>query len=74
MAPPQTAYLMTVNRNDQTIALKGSGLTDEEALDMIRRQWARLSDHLHHAPACPANHYEGARAPTGPCNCGAKEL
>lgn len=56
------------------IALIGEGETDVVALDMIRAQYAELTDHYHHAPACPANHYEGTRAPTGPCSCGAVEM
>lgn len=31
----------------------------------------RLDD-LHHAPACPANHYHRMRLPTAPCQCGAE--
>lgn len=53
------------------LAFKGEGRTDQEALDQIRAAWAEYSDKLHHAPACPANHYHGKRAPTGRCNCGA---
>ena len=30
-----------------------------------------LLDELHHAPACPANHYHKQRLPTGRCTCGA---
>lgn len=28
-------------------------------------------DNLHHAPACPANHFHQMRLPTGRCSCGA---
>jgi len=28
-------------------------------------------DGLHHAPACPANHFHQMRLPTGRCTCGA---
>jgi hypothetical protein len=55
-------------------ALIGEGETDEEALNKIRAQYAEIVDKLHHAPMCPANHYHGRRAPTGPCSCGAVEL
>lgn len=68
---PHTFWLMTAKHGDHTIALKGEGLTDTEALDQIRAKWAELTDKLHHAPMCPANHFHGQRAPTGPCTCGA---
>lgn len=55
----------------KTIAFKGEGKTDQEALDRIRAQWAEYSDKSHHAPMCPANHYHGQRAPTYRCTCGA---
>ena len=58
-------------RDYRTIAFKGEGETDEEALDLIRAAWANYSDKLHHAPLCPANHYHGKRAPTYRCTCGA---
>lgn len=57
----------------ETIAFRGEGKTDQEALDRIRAQWALYSDKLHHAPMCPANHYHGQRAPTYRCTCGAVE-
>lgn len=68
-----TFWLMTCERDGQLIAFKGEGKTDQEALDLIRAAWAKATDKLHHAPVCPANHYCGQRAPTGPCNCGAME-
>ena len=75
-----TFWLMTYNipspvlySGMKTIAFKGEGRTDEEALDMIRAAWAEYSDKLHHAPMCPANHYHGQRAPTYKCTCGALE-
>jgi hypothetical protein len=57
----------------KTLAFRGEGRTDEEALDAIRVAWALYSDKLHHAPMCPANHYHGQRAPTYQCTCGAVE-
>lgn len=67
-----TFWLMTYKvSGGNTLAFKGEGATDQEALDQIRAAWAEYSDKLHHAPACPANHYHGKRAPTGRCNCGA---
>ena len=57
--------------NPAVRAFKGEGKTDEEALDQIRASFAEATDTLHHAPLCPANHYHGKRAPTGPCSCGA---
>jgi len=57
----------------QSMAFKGQGKTDQEALDLIRAQYANQVDDYHHAPLCPANHYHGARAPTGKCTCGAVE-
>ena len=66
-----TFWLMTFQKYDMTVALKGEGETDGEALDKIRARYAELTDHLHHAPMCPANHYHGQRAPSGPCSCGA---
>jgi hypothetical protein len=69
-----TFWLFTVEHEGRTIALVGEALTDEEALDKIRAQWAKLTDRLHHAPLCPANHYHGARAPTGGCSCGAAAM
>ena len=69
-----TFWLMTAEHNGQTIALKGEGKTDEEALDLIRAAWAKLTDKLHHAPMCPANHYHGQRAPTYRCTCGATDV
>lgn len=56
------------------IALIGEGKTDEEALDKIRAQLAEITDTLHHGFRCPANHYHGTRAPTGPCSCGAEKM
>jgi hypothetical protein len=70
---PHTFWLMTYLDGQKTIALKGEGMSDEAALDLIRAQWAKLSDDHHHAPRCPANHYHGQRAPTGACSCGAVE-
>lgn len=70
---PHTFWLLTIVRDGKIFGFKGEGETDQEALDFIRAKWAEFSDSLHHAPACPANHYSGQRAPTGPCNCGAKE-
>jgi hypothetical protein len=67
---PYTFWLMTGKHGEHTIALKGEGASDEEALDLIRAEWAKLTDHLHHAPFCPANHYHGKRAPTYGCTCG----
>ena len=55
----------------QCVAFQGEGETDQEALDQIRAKYAKYSDKLHHAPMCPANHYEGMRAPTYSCTCGA---
>lgn len=66
-----TFWLMTFVEGERTIALKGEGETDYEALDKIRMQLAEIMDKSHHAPLCPANHYHGMRAPTGPCSCGA---
>jgi hypothetical protein len=66
-----TFWLLTKKIGELTVALKGEGATDWEALDSIRAQNARLTDDHHHAPLCPANHYHGARAPTGQCSCGA---
>jgi phosphotransferase system HPr-like phosphotransfer protein len=66
-----TFWLFTAEHQGQVIALKGEGESDEEALDAVRAQWAKLTDKLHHAPMCPANHYHGKRAPTGGCTCGA---
>jgi hypothetical protein len=60
-------------REPKTLAFKGEGETDQEALDQIRAAWANYSDKLHHAPMCPANHYHGQRAPTYRCTCGAAE-
>lgn len=68
---PHTFWLMTIYHGGRTIALKGEAVSDEKALDKIRAQWAGLSDKHHHAPMCPANHYCGTCAPTGPCSCGA---
>lgn len=31
-------------------------------------------DELHHAPACPANHYHHMRLPIGGCTCGAQRM
>lgn len=59
---------------NRLIALIGEGKTDAEALDKIRAQLAEMTDTLHHAPLCPANHYHGKRAPTGPCTCGAAKM
>lgn len=70
---PRTFWLMTAVHKGQMIALKGEGKSDEEALDLIRGQWANLTDDHHHAPMCPANHYHGQRAPVGRCSCGAVE-
>ena len=58
---------------EAAIAFKGEGTTDQEALDQIRAEFANLTDDWHHAPLCPANHYHGKRAPTGPCSCGATD-
>jgi hypothetical protein len=55
-------------------AFKGEGKTDGDALDQVRAAYAKATDNLHHAPRCPANHYHGMRAPTGPCTCGAVQL
>lgn len=30
-------------------------------------------DDLHHAPRCPANHFNNTRLPTAPCTCGAQK-
>lgn len=68
-----TFWLMTITEGEITLAFKGEGKTDQEALDLIRAAWAKHSDHLHHAPLCPANHYHGKRAPTYHCTCGAAE-
>lgn len=70
-----TFWLMTFEGKDKkVIAYKGEGKSDTEALDQIRARFANDHDRLHHAPLCPANHYHGSRAPTGECNCGAKEV
>ncbi|ACL59098.1 hypothetical protein [Methylobacterium nodulans] len=55
-------------------SFKGEGATDAEALDQIRAEFAAVTDNHKHAPLCPANHFHGARAPTGPCTCGAVQL
>ena len=68
---PHTFWLMTVERDGLTLAFKGEGETDQDALDQIRAAWAKLTDKRHHAPMCPANHYHGQRAPTYDCTCGA---
>lgn len=70
---PMTFWLMTFEDpgHGRTLAFKGEGATDEEALDEIRRRFANATDHHHHAPMCPANHYHGQRAPTDDCTCGA---
>lgn len=67
-----TFWLMTAPLGGQVVAFKGEGATDEDALDQIRAAWAAVTDKLHHAPRCPANHYHGGRAPTGRCSCGAE--
>ena len=67
-----TFWLMTIERDGQLLAFKGEGKTDQEALDLIRAAWAKLTDKRHHAPMCPANHYHGMKAPTYTCTCGAK--
>ncbi len=54
--------------------IRAEGKTDAEALDIVRAEYAQMTDDLHHAPMCPANHYHGKRAPTGPCSCGAARL
>lgn len=55
-------------------SFKGEGETDAEALDKVRAAFAAVTDNHHHAPMCPANHYHGMRAPTGPCTCGAVRM
>ena len=35
--------------------------------------WKKGCDNLHHAPACPANHYHFKQRPFGPCTCGARK-
>lgn len=35
------------------------------------REGLFVLDDLHHAPACPANHWHKKRLPTGRCTCGA---
>lgn len=69
--PRYTFWLFTAEHEGRTIALKGEGPTDEDALDAVRAEWAKLTDKAHHAPMCPANHYHGKRAPTYRCTCGA---
>lgn len=74
-----TFWLLTIplgNQHGHAIvrAFKGEGKTDAEALDQIRGRFAEATDDLHHAPACPANHYHGMRAPTGECTCGANRM
>lgn len=39
--------------------------------DMIRKK--QVVDDLHHAPACPANHYHKQRLVFQPCTCGANK-
>lgn len=51
--------------------------TEPNHHDMVELGAAFLGfefDDLHHAPACPANHYHKCRVPTGPCNCGARAM
>jgi len=69
-----TFWLMTIKVGDRVHAYRGEAKTDAEALDFIRAEYARDTDALHHAPACPANHYHGKRAPTGRCTCGAAAI
>lgn len=75
----RTFWLMTYEddtdgRDKHRRAFKGEGKDDAEALDQIRGRFAEYTDKLHHAPMCPANHYHGTRAPTGPCSCGAVQM
>ncbi len=71
---PVTYWILTYEKDGTRLAFRGDGPTDADALDEVRRKFAKHTDKLHHAPACPANHYCGERAPTGPCNCGAVEF
>jgi len=73
-----TFWLLTYDTGKQdtfgrpiTRSFKGEGETDAEALDKVRAEFAAVTDNHKHAPMCPANHYHGARAPTGSCTCGA---
>lgn len=40
--------------------------------DRMRR--LQVLDDLHHAPACPANHWRRRRLVLKPCTCGAREV
>ena len=41
----------------------------KEATDIALTYGIVSFDNLHHAPACPANHYHQSRLPTGQCTC-----
>lgn len=69
-----TFWVVTREGPDGIEAFKGEGETDADALGLIRAKVAQKYDKLKHAPMCPANHYCGQRAPSGPCNCGAAVL
>jgi len=66
-----TFWLFTVEVNGASLAFKGEGESDAEALDRVRGAYANATDDHKHAPMCPANHYHGQRPPTGECSCGA---
>jgi len=74
MAFPDPKDAATHRYRQRVLSLKGEGKNDAEALDLIHARHAEIIDDLHHAPLCPANHYHGSRAPTGPCSCGAKDM
>ena len=60
--------------NQMNGAISFSGPCTGELLRKIAiEEKLYIFDEIHHAAACPANHYHKSRLPTGKCSCGAEK-
>ena len=63
---------MAINQMNGAISFSGP-CTGELLRRIAIEEKLYIFDEIHHAAACPANHYHKSRLPTGKCSCGAEK-